>query len=117
MPSAWAVIDGLMREIGAVRADARSLDAREVGAAIAAQIDRAINDAAAALDAAIETPEDDEALTGVCEAIVVARDQIEALRKEGQRSKAAVAHSIELRRRTAEILLRSIRERAARREG
>ena len=116
MPSAWAVIDGLMREIGSVRADALTLDARQVGSAIALQVDRAIGEAAAALDSAIENPEDDEALTGVCEAIVVARDQIEALRKEGQRSKAAVARSIELRRRSAEILLQSIRERAEHRE-
>jgi hypothetical protein len=105
-----------MREIGSVRADARALDARDVGAAIAEQIDRAIGDAAAALDSAIETPEDDEALTSVCEAIVLAREQIEALHKQGQRSAAAVARSIELRRRSAQILLRSIRERAERRE-
>jgi hypothetical protein len=117
MPSAWAVIDALMREIGSVRADARALDARDVGAAIAAQIDRAIGDAAAALDSAIETPEDEEALTGVCEAIVVAREQIDSLRHERQRSAAAVARSVELRRQSAEVLLRSIRERAARREG
>jgi hypothetical protein len=116
MPSPWAVIDALMREIGAVRADARALDAREVGAAVAAQIDGAISDAAAALDAAIETPEDEEALTGVCEAIVVAREHIEALRHQRQRSAAAVARSIELRRRSAEVLLRSIRERVERHE-
>jgi hypothetical protein len=110
MPSEWAAVDALMREIGAVRTDALGLDARDIGSTVAAQIDAAIADAAAALDAAIGTPNDDEALTDVCEAIVVARERIKGVRLGTQRADEIVALSIEARRRAAHALLKSIRQ-------
>jgi hypothetical protein len=100
-----------MREIGSVRADARALDAREIGAAVAAEIDRAIGDAAAALDVALGSPEDDGALTSVCEAILVARERIASVTHARHRAQTLAAQGAELRRQNAETLLRSIRLR------
>ena len=114
MSSHWKAIEELMREIGATRTAALALDARDVGTAVVAEIDSAISKAAAALDAAIGTPDDDAALTVVCEAIVVAREQIEAVRGARERAGRAMARSVELRRRAAQALLESIRRRHAR---
>lgn len=49
MPSEWAAIDRLMRELGAVRNDARGLDAAGTADGLA-EIDRLIAAAAQALD-------------------------------------------------------------------
>jgi hypothetical protein len=57
------------------RLDPRTLDER-----ILADFDRPIADAAQAIDETITEPEDEDDLIGFCEAIVVARERIEALR-------------------------------------
>ena len=78
MGSPWRMVDSLMRELGALRNDARSLDSRDLNAEVAAEVERCIGDAAQAIDEAISSPEDEKGLLGVCEAIAVARLRIEA---------------------------------------
>jgi hypothetical protein len=80
MPSHRVTIDGLMCEIRAVRAESLRLDARVIGARLVSEIDGAIARVGAALDVAVATPDDEEGLTTVCEAIVVARERIESVR-------------------------------------
>ena len=105
MQSRWAIVDSLMREIGALRNEARALDPRSVDEAIVAEVDRFIAEAAQAIDDTIVGPEEDEApLIGACEAIVVARNRIEALRATLKRSSQIVERSIELRKQSGRQL-------------
>src|SRR5713226_855900 len=101
MHSRWGMVDSLMREIGALRNEARALDPRAVDEKIVADIDRVIADAAQAIDETIAEPEEESRLIGACEAIIVARERIEALRATAKRSGEIVGRSIELRRQTA----------------
>ena len=104
MHSRWGMVDSLMREIGALRNEARALDPRAVDEKIVADIDRVIADAAQAIDETIAEPEEESRLIGACEAIVVARERIETLRAAAKRSGEIVGRSIELRRRAARQL-------------
>jgi hypothetical protein len=76
---------------------------------IAADIDRHIADAAQAVDATIAVPEDEDALIVACEAIVVARDRIDALRAAVRRSGAIVERSVALRKEAARHLYESLK--------
>jgi hypothetical protein len=69
-----------------------------------ADIDRVIADAAQAIDETIAEPEEESRLIGACEAIVVARERIEALRSTAKRAGEIVGWSIELRRQAARQL-------------
>ena len=109
MNSPWGMFDSLMRELGALRNEARTLPTRDVDAEVAAEVDRYIGEAAQAIDEAIARPEDQERLLGVCEAIVVARSRIEALRVTKKRSQELVAHSLELRRQAGRHLYDALR--------
>ena len=111
MHSRWGVVDSLMRELGALRNDARALDPRTLDERILADIDRHIADAAQAIDETITRPEEEESLIGVCEAIVVARERIEALRVAVKRSGAVLERSIELRRQAARQLFETLKTR------
>jgi hypothetical protein len=104
MHSRWGMVDSLMREIGVLRNEARALDPRAVDETIVAEIDRVIADAAAAIDEAIAEPVEESRLIGACEAIVVARERIEALRATTKRVSEIVGRSIELRRQAARQL-------------
>ena len=104
MHSRWGMVDSLMREIGALRNEARAFDPREVDEKIVADVDRVIADAAEAIDETIAEPDEESRLIGACEAIVVARERIEALRAMAQRSSEIVGRSIELRRQAARQL-------------
>jgi hypothetical protein len=105
------MVDSLMRELGALRNDARGLDPRILDERIVADIDRHIADAAQAIDETITGPEDEDDLIGVCEAIVVARDRIEALRAAVKRSGAIVERSLELRQQAARQLYETLKTR------
>src|SRR5687767_2401262 len=107
MPSPWMLVEALMREIGSVRTDAEGLDAHEIGAAVALEIDRAIGDAAAALDVALATPDDEQLLTTVCEAIVVARQRIGRVREERERAERISARGAELARHAEQLAARN----------
>ena len=111
MNSPWGMVDSLMRELGALRNEARRLDSREVSAHVAGEIDRCIADAAQAIDEAISGPEDEVRLIGVCEAIVMARLRIEGLQTAASHSQDLVAQSVELRRQNARLLYESLRQR------
>jgi hypothetical protein len=105
------MVDSLMRELGALRNDARGLDPRLLDDRIVADIDRHIADAAQAIEETISGPEDEDGLIGVCEAIVVARERIEQLRAAVKRSGAIVEHSVELRKQAAKQLYESLKSR------
>src|SRR5258706_13948950 len=98
MHSRWSMVDSLMREIGALRNEARAIDPRTIDEKIVAEVDRVIADAAQAIDETIAEPEDESRLLGACEAIVVARERIDALRATAKRAGEIVGRSIELRR-------------------
>jgi hypothetical protein len=78
---------------------------------IVADLDRHIADAAQAIDETISGPEDEDGLIGACEAIVVARERIDALRAAVKRSSAITARSVELRKEAARQLYESIKAR------
>jgi hypothetical protein len=111
MHSRWRMVDSLLRELGALRDDARALDPRLLDERIAADIDRHIANAAQAVDKTIIGREDEDDLLGVCEAIVVARDRIEALRAAVKRSGAIVEKSLELRKQAAQHLYEMLKTR------
>ena len=111
MNSPWGMVDSLMRELGALRNEARRLDSRDMSTAVAAEVERCIGAAAQAIDEAIATPEDEDRLLGVCEAILVARARIEALRSTARRSRDLVAQSQELRRQNARLLYETLLRR------
>jgi len=98
------MVDSLMREIGALRNEARGLDPHTVDERVVAEVDRVIADAAQAIDETIAEPDDEGLLVGACEAIVVARERIEALRATARRASEIVDRSIELRRQAARQL-------------
>jgi hypothetical protein len=119
MDSPWGMVDSLMRELGALRNDARMLDSRAVAADVTAEVDRYIGEAAQAIDEAISAPENETRLLAVCEAIVVARARIEALVSTTRKTQDLVAHSHDLiahgqdlRRQNARLLYESLRRRS-----
>jgi hypothetical protein len=105
------MLDSLMREVGALRNEARAIDPSTLDGQIAADLDRHIAQAAQAIDETIAGPEDEDSLIGACEAIVVARDRIEALRTTLKRSGQIVERSIALRKQAARQLYESLRTR------
>jgi hypothetical protein len=111
MHSPWGMLDALMREVGALRNDARALDTRVLDAQIVAELDQHIARAAQAIEDTIVGPEDEDGLIGACEAIVVARERIDALRRAVKRSSAIVERSALLRKQAARQLYESIKAR------
>ncbi len=111
MHSPWGMVDLLMREIGALRNDARALDPRVLDERIVADIDGHIANAAQAIELTIAGPEDEVGLLGVCEAIVVARERIEALRAASRRSGAIVERSLQLRKQSGRQLFEALKAR------
>lgn len=112
MHSPWGLVDSLIRELGALRNEARGLDPRVLDERITADLDLYIANAAQAVDDTIAGPEEEDSILGACEAIVVARERIEALRLAVKRSGAIVERSVELRKQAARHLYDSIKARA-----
>ena len=77
MPNTWTVVDGLIRELGAIRRVAPRVSAYEHSRAA---LDHAIREAAEAIDSTIDAPQSHERLTaarnalGVCEEMIIALD-------------------------------------------
>ena len=113
MHSRWGMIDSLMREIGALRNEARGLDPGGLNARIVAEVDRCIADAAQAIDETIAGPEAEDGLIGACEAIVVAREHLEALRGTLKKSGGAVERNVAQRRQAARQLYETLKARGA----
>ena len=111
MHSRWG--DGRFVDARARRAPQRGARPRPAAAdeRIVADIDRHIADAAQAIDETISGPEDEDDLIGACEAIVVARERIEALRAAVKRSGAIVERSVELRKQAARQLYETLKAR------
>ena len=111
MHTRWGMVDSLMREVGALRNEVRGLDPGRLDGRIVAEVDRYIADAAQAIDETIAGPEDEDGLIGACEAIVVARDRIEALRATLKKSSAIVERSLALRKQAARQLYEALKAR------
>jgi hypothetical protein len=79
MPHRWNAVDGLVRALGALRAESFALEHDPVEPTVLAEAARTIGDAAQAVGATLDAPEDTGRLMGACEAIVVAHERIEAL--------------------------------------
>ena len=110
MDSPWGMVDSLMRELGALRNDARTLAVEDVRAEVAAEIDRSIEEAAQALDEVIGDPANETRLMGVCEAIVTARHHLEALRTTREQARDLLAQNRDLQQR-ARLLYEALRRR------
>ncbi|HEY8148856.1 MAG TPA: hypothetical protein VIK51_08110 [Vicinamibacteria bacterium] len=101
--SPWTAVDGLIHELGILRAKASGLKARRLDADFVDRIEKLIASAAAAVDATIDGPEDDELLILACEAVIVARDGIESCNTSPPSPSQATAAVSELRRRAAQL--------------
>jgi CheY-like chemotaxis protein len=109
--SEWSAVDLLMREMGALRDEARGLDPA-LDVAITTEVDALLAAAAQAVDDTVAGPDDDLRLISACEAIVEARLAISALKTTAARAGSIVHRSIELRQKAARLLYDSIRARS-----
>jgi hypothetical protein len=109
--SAWGAVDQLMRELGALRNDARALSP-SVGNSITSEVEWLIAAAAQAVDDTIAGPESEPLLLGACAAIVEARERIRALTATAAHSSKIVGRSVELLRQSARLLYDTIRAAA-----
>lgn len=80
----WDAVDGLVRELGALRAASFALERERVGAEAIAQAEQTIGAAADAIGATIDDPDDTARLIAACEAIVAAQARIDGLRPTRQ---------------------------------
>jgi hypothetical protein len=108
MQSAWGAVDQLMRELGALRNDARALPP-SASDSITSEVEWLIAAAAQAVDDTIAGPESEPLLLGACAAIVEARERLAALKATAEYSAKIVSRSVELRRQSARLLYNSIR--------
>jgi len=111
MQSPWGVVDQLMRELGALRNDARALSP-SVTDSITSEVEWLIAAAAQAVDDTIAGPESEPLLLGACAAIVEARERLAALNATAAHSAKIVRRSVDLRRQSARLLYDSIRAAA-----
>jgi hypothetical protein len=107
----WAAVDELMRDLGCVRRAADSLRVEEAGRLA---VDRAIHDAAEALDQTIDGPNSHERLTAAREAIGVAIEVILALDLEIGRSLRIRSRAATLSQQAASLIEKTVRDRCIR---
>jgi hypothetical protein len=93
----WDAVDGLVRELGALRAESFALEREHLDAAVLAEVERIIASAVDAIEPTLDAPEDPDRLTAACEVIVTARARIEALRDTAARSQLIAERGRELR--------------------
>jgi hypothetical protein len=86
MPCRWTAVDGLVRALGALRAESFTLEYDHPEAQVLEEAARTIGDAAEAVGATLDAPEDTERLLQACVAIVDARARLQALRDAPVRS-------------------------------
>src|SRR4029079_9182670 len=87
MPCRWKAVDGLVRALGALRAESFALEHEHPEAPVLEEAARTIGDAAHGVGATIDAPEDEGRLMGACEAIVAARARMRSLRDAQARSR------------------------------
>jgi hypothetical protein len=104
MPSHWGMVDRLCRELGTLRDDARGIDHARVEAAVMADVEAALSQAAAALDATIDMPQDSHLFIGACDAVAMVRDRIRMLQVTVERSRTLMDRSAALRAKSAQLL-------------
>jgi hypothetical protein len=108
MPCRWKAVDGLVRALGALRAESYALEHDQPGPLALEEAARTIGDAAHAIGATLDAPEDAERLMGACEAIVIARARLHALRDARARPRELLGPDPELRRLAARQLFEQI---------
>jgi hypothetical protein len=108
MPSRWKAVDGLVRALGALRAESFALEHDHAEAPVLEEAARTIGDAAHAIGATLDAPEDEGRLMGACEAIVAARARLQALRDTRARPRDLLGPDPEVRRRAARELLEQV---------
>jgi hypothetical protein len=108
MPCRWKAVDGLVRALGALRAETFALEHEHPEAPALEEAERTIGDAAHAIGATLDAPEDEDRLLDACEAIVTARAHLHALRDAPVRSRELLGPDPERRRLAAIQLLAQI---------
>ena len=101
MPNPWIAVDDLLRELGAIRRVAGEVVADQHATAA---LERAIQDAAQAIDFTIDAPADGARLLAAREALGVAEEVILALGVQYARALRARNRSAALRARAADLL-------------
>ena len=101
MPAAWADVDTLIGELGAVRAAAFTAHA---SAAAYAAIEQAMSEATHAVLNTLDAPQDAPVFARAHEAIAVVSDVIEAFDEQIEHSLRVRAGATELRGRAQELV-------------
>jgi hypothetical protein len=108
MPCRWRAVDGLVRALGALRAEGFALEHDHAKPPVLEEAARTIGDAAHAIGATLDAPEDEGRLMGAAEAIVAARARLQALRDTSARPRDLMGPDPALRRQAARQLLEQI---------
>jgi len=106
MPSEWAAVESLIRDLGSIRSAADAARASDIARAA---IEQSIREATDAVLATVQAPHDRSAFTQAHEAIAVAREVIAAFDVEMMRS-VRLRHRAEHLRVRAQELIRAGRE-------
>jgi hypothetical protein len=104
MPNPWTAVDDLLHELGSIRRIAPEVQADQY---VTAALERAIGDAAQAIDFTIDAPTDAARLLAARDALGVAEELILALDAQFARALRARTRSIELRSRAADLLFKA----------
>jgi hypothetical protein len=108
MSCRWRAVDGLVRALGALRAESFALEYDHPPPPVLEEAARTIGDAAHAIGATLDAPEDEGRLLDACEAIVTARARLHALRDAPVRSRELMGPDPKRRRLAAVQLLEQI---------
>jgi hypothetical protein len=101
MSSTWAAVDGLIRELGAIRRAAPRVSVHEHSRLA---LDQAILEAAQAIDSTIDAPTSSQRLTAARDALGICEEMMLALHVQVARSLRARKHGDALRGRALERL-------------
>jgi len=101
MSSTWKAVDGLIRELGAIRRVAPRVSVHQHSRQA---LDQAILEAAEAIDFTIDAPGSSQRLTAARDALGICAEMMLALNVQGARSLRARKRGDELRGRALELL-------------
>jgi hypothetical protein len=101
MSSSWTAVDGLIRELGAIRRLATQVPVHEYSRRA---LDRAIVEAAEAIDLTIDAPTSAQRLTAARDALGICEEMVLALDVQVARSLRARRRGDALRGRALELL-------------
>src|SRR6266536_678320 len=104
MANPWGTVDGFMRELGSLRAQANTIeDGGSVAEEVARRIESAIEAAASAVNDMIATPANSAVVARAREAIAAAEQIVGTLRSTAAVSRQLASESVALRRRSADL--------------